>query len=114
MKFKTATLCLCFGVIASMLTLAADGLIAEPESMAGTVHFTGTVGGRPYHRATKLCDDAGLGAKGIVPPPHIFNVILTLEKSNREKLKSHIFRYISSMDKPVEVAKPKKEGRSSY
>jgi hypothetical protein len=92
----------------------ADGLIAEPESMAGTVRFTGSVRGRPYHRLGKLADDAGLGAKGIVPPPHIYNVILVLEKPDSDALETHGFRYTHAMDHPVDAEKPETKKRLSY
>jgi ATP-dependent Clp protease protease subunit len=93
----------------------ADGLIAEPETAAGSVRFTGSVRGRPYHRVELLSDDAGLGAKGIIPPPHIYNVILTLEKPDSDELDSFSFRYIATMDSPVDPPKSEKmKERSTY
>lgn len=93
----------------------ADGLIAEPESAAGTVRFTGAAHGRAYHRVKLLGEDAGLGGQGILPPPHIYNVILTLEKPDSDELDSFSFRYVPAMDAPVDPAKSgKKKERSSY
>lgn len=92
----------------------AHGLIAEPESVAGTVRFTGTVRGRSYHRVAKLTDEAGLGASSLALAPHIYNVILTLEKPDSDGPESHRFRYVSSMNKAVDEAKLEQEERSSY
>jgi hypothetical protein len=89
----------------------ADGLIAEPQSSAGTVRFMGSVRGQAYHRVALLSDDAGLGAPGLVLTPHIFNVILNLEQAEGEALDNYTFRYVPAMDRPVDDAEPKGSAR---
>jgi hypothetical protein len=80
----------------------ADGLIAEPEASVATVRLTGSVRGRPYHRLNRLSDDAGLGAPGFLPPPHLFNVILVIENPESDDPVTHTFRYVPAFDKAVD------------
>ena len=93
-----------------------DGLIAEPEAAVGTVRFTGSVRGRPYHRLNKLSVDAGLGAAGVVPPPHIFNVTLVIENPEDPKdLAQYSFRYVATMDQETDPsAATEKAAKSKY
>jgi len=79
-----------------------DGLIAEPEYQAATVRFTGSVRGRAYHRLELLPEATGLGAPGIMVPPHLYNVILVFPADEGEKPVSHSFRYTSLMDVEVD------------
>lgn len=80
----------------------ANGLIAEPEYQAATVRFTGSVRGRAYHRLNVLSSGAGLGAPGIIVPPHLYNVILVFPAVEGEEPISHSFRYSPSMDEEVD------------
>lgn len=80
----------------------ADGLIAEPEHTIGSVRFSGSYRGRPYHGLTTLPSGSGLGAPGVMPPPHIYNVIVAFPPVDDGEPVSHRFRYIQSMDTPVD------------
>ena len=75
-----------------------DGLIAEPEASEATVRFTGSVRGRSFHQLKKAADDAGLTAPGIMPPPHLYNVILNIKNPEDGTFKTHTFRYLPEMD----------------
>jgi len=75
-----------------------DGLIAEPESQAATVRFTGSVRGRAYHRLDLLPEGSGLGSPGIMVPPHLYNVILVFPSGEGEEPVSHSFRYTPALD----------------
>ncbi|MGJ8639514.1 MAG: hypothetical protein ACSHYA_08980 [Opitutaceae bacterium] len=75
-----------------------NGLIAEPEATAGNVRFTSSVRGRNFYGLTTVGGDAGIGASGIIPAPHIFNLILTLEGSGEPS--THNFRYTANLDIP--------------
>ncbi|MGZ0656392.1 hypothetical protein ACWPKS_12370 [Coraliomargarita sp. W4R72] len=79
-----------------------NGLIAEPESQAATVRFTGSVRGRPYHRLDILPSGVGLGSPGIVVPPHLYNVILVFPAVEGGEPVSHSFRYLPAMDAEVD------------
>ncbi|HBR93114.1 MAG TPA: hypothetical protein DEA90_03010 [Opitutae bacterium] len=79
-----------------------NGLIAEPETETATVRFTGVVRGRSYHHLKLLPDGFGLGAPGILPPPHLYNVILVLPAVDGEEPVSYSFRYQPSMDTEVD------------
>jgi hypothetical protein len=79
-----------------------DGLIAEPEASTAIVRLTGSVRGRSYHSLSPLPEGAGLGAPGIMVPPHTFNVILHIpEAPDREEF-TRSFRYTPSMDEAVD------------
>lgn len=73
-----------------------NGLIAEPEAKIGNIRFTGNVRGRAYYGLTAISGDAGIGSPAVLPAPHIFNIILTLE--NAGKTTTHNFRYTADMD----------------
>ncbi len=75
----------------------ADGLIAEPEAKAGNVRFTGTVRGRAYYGLERISGDVGIGSPAVIPAPHIFNIILTLEDGDNST--TYNFRYTANMDK---------------
>ncbi len=83
-----------------------DGLIAEPEATVGNVRFSGLSKKRDYFGLTPLAGDVGLGSEGIVRLPHLFNVVLYLKTGESETGESHTFRYLISMDTPVERAEP--------
>ncbi|WPJ97995.1 hypothetical protein SH580_09765 [Coraliomargarita algicola] len=79
-----------------------NGLIAEPESETATVRFTGSVRGRAYHRLSLLPTGGGLGAAGIMTPPHLYNVILVFPADEGAEPVSYNFRYSPSMDVEVD------------
>lgn len=81
----------------------ADGLIAEPEHAKASVRFTGSFRGRAYHGLTTLPSGVGLGSAGIIPPPHIFNVILVFPPVDDGEPASHSFRYVHKMDTPADT-----------
>lgn len=76
----------------------ADGLIAKPEAKVGNVRFTSSVRGRAFYGLEAISGDASVGSPAIIPAPHIFNSILTLE--NAGKSTTHNFRYTADMDTP--------------
>ncbi|MDQ8195184.1 hypothetical protein QEH59_12160 [Coraliomargarita sp. SDUM461004] len=80
----------------------ANGLIAEPEHSSATVRFTGSVRGRAYHHLDALPSGAGLGAAGILVPPHLYNVILVFPAVDGQEPVTHSFRYTPSMDVEVD------------
>lgn len=83
--------------------LDENKLIMEPPAVAATVRFTGSVRGSPYHRALPLEGDVGLGAPGVVPPPHSWNVILSIQNSEAEDdYTTYNFRYVPAMDQAKE------------
>lgn len=75
-----------------------NGLIAEPAYTAATVRFTGSVRGRSYHRLNLLPSSAGLGAPGVIVPPHLYNVFLVFPGTEGGEPVSHNFRYTPAMD----------------
>jgi hypothetical protein len=75
--------------------LDTNSLIMEPPVKAVTVRFTGSVRGKSYHRAVPAPGDVGLAAPAVVPPPHIYNVILAFESGE-----TYAFRYTADMDSP--------------
>ncbi len=84
--------------------LDADGRVVAPEAAVATVRFTGSVRGRSYHRATLLPEGGGLGAPGIVPPPHLRTVVLVIDatagSSGDASPNSYRFRYTPAMSRP--------------
>lgn len=82
-----------------------DGLIAEPEASTAIVRLTGSVRGRSYHSLSPLPDGAGLGAPGIMVPPHSFNVILHIPEAADRAEFTRNFRYTPSMDEAVDPTK---------
>ena len=84
----------------------ADGLIAEPESTAGNVRLKGKPKIRSYFGLNSTGVGAGLGGEGFVKPPHYFNVVLYLEQSEGGEGNVHTFRYLLSMDSPIESEEP--------
>ena len=79
-----------------------NGLIAEPEYQSATVRFIGSVNGRAYHRLNLLSEGSGLGAPGILPPPHLYGVILVFPPLGDEEAVSYNFRYLPAMDVEVD------------
>jgi hypothetical protein len=79
-----------------------DGLIAEPEASAGNARFPLINKTRNYYGLSPLPGDVGIGSEGIVRLPHIFNVILYLKNENGEGGESYPFRYLNSMDSPLD------------
>jgi hypothetical protein len=79
-----------------------NGQIAEPEAKEAVVRLTGSVRGRSYHRLSPLPEGAGLGAPGIMVPPHSFNVILYIPAAADRAEVSRSFRYLPSMDTAVD------------
>jgi hypothetical protein len=84
----------------------ADGLIAPPESSAGNVRLNGKPKIRSYFNLQPISAAAGLGAKGIVRPPHIFNTVLYLNQAEGGGGELHTFRYLMSMGAPTESGEP--------
>ncbi len=84
----------------------ADGLIAEPESIAGNARLNGKPKIRSYYNLQPISAAAGLGGEGIVRPPHFFNVVLYLKQSEDGAGEVHTFRYLMSMDTPIESGEP--------
>ncbi len=80
----------------------ANGLIAEPEYSSAVVRFTGSVRGRAYHALSLLPEGAGLGAPGIIVPPHLYNVILVFPATEGEEPVTHSFRFTPLLDVPVD------------
>ncbi len=80
----------------------ANGLIAEPEFQSATVRFVGSVRGRAYHRLELLPEGSGLGAPGIMVPPHLYNVILVFPAGEGEEPITHSFRYTPLLDHAVD------------
>ena len=83
--------------------LDVNKLIMEPAAATASVRFTGSVKGRSFHQAVSLQGDVGLGSPAIMPPPHIYNVILALQDESGETYTSHAFRYTPDMDVAKEV-----------
>ena len=81
-----------------------DGLIAEPEATGGNVRFRGQPKIRDFYGLIPLRGDVGLGSEGIGRPPHLFNVVLYLTTGESDKGDTHPFRYLVSMDTPIESA----------
>ncbi len=77
----------------------SDGLIAEPEAVSGNVRFTTASSGRTFYGLTPLSGDFGMGSPANLPPPHIFNLILTLDNSGQ--ITTHNFRYTANLDEAV-------------
>lgn len=74
----------------------ADDLIVEPQATAGNVRFIADVRGRSYFTLEPLGNEDGLGSVGApVYEPHIFTVILSLEKTDGEGFNTYTFRYTS-------------------
>lgn len=85
----------------------SDGLIAEPDASGGSVRFTSDVNSRTFHGLVKLSGEAGLGSLGLVPPPHTFNLVLTLRNiDGPDEFSIYPFRFIYSMNKPVDPEIP--------
>jgi hypothetical protein len=84
----------------------ADGLIAPPESSAGNVRLNGKPKIRSYFNLQPISAAAGLGGEGIVRPPHFFNVVLYLKQSEGGAGEVRTFRYLMSMDAPIESGEP--------
>lgn len=84
----------------------ADGLIAPPESTAGNVRLNGKPKIRSYFNLQPITAAAGLGGKGIVRPPHVFNAVLYLQQAEGGVGEGHTFRYLMSMDAPIESEEP--------
>lgn len=77
----------------------ADGLIVEPRAAAGNVRFLASVRGPIYFSMGSLEDEDGLGSLGgPVYAPHLFTVILSLEKADSEEFDVYTFRYSQAMD----------------
>lgn len=79
-----------------------NGLIAEPEAEEAVVRFTGSVRGRRFHELTPLSEGAGLGSPTVMPPPHIYNMVLYIPPSRERDEVSHSFRYTADMSVPVD------------
>ena len=84
-----------------------NGLIAEPESTGGSVRLKGQPKIRDYFALSPVGGDAGLGSAGIVKPPHLFTVFLSLKQAESDELVTHSFRYTIAMDQPVDGEEPK-------
>ena len=92
----------------------SDGLIAEPDASGGSVRFTSNVNARTFHNLIQLDGEAGLGSLGIVPPPHTFNLVLTLMKSDdagddADDYAIYPIRHIYRMDVAVDPEIPTPE-----
>ena len=83
-----------------------NGLIAEPESGGGSVRLKGKPKIRTYFALSPVAGDAGIGGTGIVKPPHLFTVFLSLKHADSEELVTNSFRYTIAMDKPVDSVEP--------
>jgi hypothetical protein len=79
-----------------------NGLIAEPLYTSAVVRFSGSVRGRSYHRLNLLPSGAGLGAPGVILPPHLYNVFLIFPAVGSEEAISHSFRYTPALDAVVD------------
>lgn len=75
-----------------------NGLIAEPESTSGSVRLKGKPKIRSYFALAPIGGDAGLGSEGIVKPPHLFTVFLSLKQAEGDELMTNSFRYTIAMD----------------
>ncbi|MFU8847843.1 MAG: hypothetical protein ACNA77_03900 [Opitutales bacterium] len=84
-----------------------NGLIAEPEAEEAVVRFIGSVRGRRLHQLTPLAKGAGLGSPTIMPPPHIYNMVLHIPASGKRSEISHSFRYTADLSVPVDPATKK-------
>ena len=98
----------------------ADDLIVEPQATAGNVRFIASVRGKIYYSMVALENEDGLGSQGgPVIPPHLFTVILNLEKADSE-FDTYTFRYTQAMAAPRETREladsesDEPEGKSSY
>ncbi len=92
----------------------ADGLIAEPEAQVASVRLRGSIRGPAFQQLELLADDAGLGAPRIIGPPHIFNVILTIENpEDHNDTTIHTFRYTTALDQSVDPTSTAKT-KSNY
>ena len=75
-----------------------DDLILEPLTTAGNVRFRGSTRGPTYLGMELLGGEAGLGSIGRpLLKPHIYNVILNLEKPDSEEFDTYAFRYTTKM-----------------
>ena len=83
-----------------------NGLIAEPESTGGSVRLKGKPKIRDFFALAPIAGDAGVGSTGIVKPPHLFTVFLSLKEPESEELTTNSFRYTIDMDTPVDDAEP--------
>jgi len=92
-----------------------DRLIVEPDADEAVVRFRGSVRGRSYHRLKPLSEDTGLGAVGILPPPHILDTILIVGRDTGGEPVSHFFRYTPEMaPKQEDYGSTTQEEGSSY
>ena len=83
-----------------------NGLIAEPESTGGSVRLKGKPKIRSYFALAPVAGDAGLGSTGIVKPPHLFTVFLSLKQADSDELTTNSFRYTIAMNTPVDETEP--------
>lgn len=79
-----------------------NGLIAEPEASEAFVRLVGSVRGRSYHKLSPLTEGGGLGAPGIMVPPHTYSLILHIPETSDRAEMTQNFRYSPSMDKAVD------------
>lgn len=96
-----------FRIVANQIRvywIDADGRLVEPRAAGGTVRLRGSVRGRDFFRLVRVSDDVALGSPGVVLPPHIFFVVLNLERVEAEGLDQYTFRYVPAMDRPVDAA----------
>ena len=76
-----------------------DDLIIEPQAIAGNVRFLASVRGPIYFGMAALDNEDGLGSLGgPVFTPHLFTVILNLEKEDSGEFDTHTFRYMQPMN----------------
>ena len=75
-----------------------DELIVEPRATSGNVRFIASVRGPIHFGMALLEDEDGLGSLGgPALQPHLFAVILSLEKANGETFDTYTFRYVPGM-----------------
>lgn len=82
-----------------------NGLIAEPEAEKAMIRLLGSVSGQRFHQLTPLVGRSGLGSPTIMPPPHIYNMVLHIPASGVQGEMNHSFRYTADMSVPIDLMK---------
>lgn len=82
--------------------LDENKLIMKPPATGAIVRIPNiSGGGRVYNYAEPLSEDVGLGSPAFIPPPHIFNVILTIQPyadASESEMTTYSFRYSPDMN----------------
>jgi hypothetical protein len=81
--------------------LDENKLIMQPPASAAIVRFPFVTKAQNYSYAVPLSGDVGLGAPAVLPPPHIYNVALTIvpyEGAPESEMSLYNFRYTADMD----------------